>query len=96
MSHLMIAFLIVCAFLLISGSVMALRSLLRGRAEEMTPFRDYFGREHDRDPLRKSSWRVGDNPYGLPTRFTFNIRDLGLTRRPLRGNRTTRRNRNRD
>ena len=97
MSHLTIVLLIVGAFVLILGTVMAVRVYLENRVEEMAPFRHYFGPEYDRDLLRQSSWCDDENLYDRQTRFNaFNVRDLGATERYSRGSGTTWRNRDRD
>jgi hypothetical protein len=96
MSHFTIVLLIVSAFVLILGTVMAVRSFLENRAEEMAPFRNYFGPEYDRDLLRQSAWCDDENLYGLRFRFVFNIRDKGAVEPYPRGTSTPRRNRKRD
>jgi len=97
MSHLAIVLLIVGAFALILGTVMAVRAYLENRGEEMAPFRNYFGPEYDRDLLRQSSWCDNESPYDRRTRFNaFKVRDRGATERYSIGNATTWRNRGRD
>jgi hypothetical protein len=97
MSHLTIVLLIVGAFVLILGTVKAVRAYLENRGEEMAPFRNYFGPEHDRDLLRQSSWCDDENLYDRRTRIdAFNIRDRGATERYSGGSGTTWRNRDRD
>jgi hypothetical protein len=97
MSHLTLVLLIVGAFVLILGTVMAVRAYLENRGEEMAPFRNYFGPEYDRDLLRQSSWCDNESPYDRRTRFNaFKVRDRGATERYSIGNATTWRNRGRD
>jgi len=97
MSHLAIVLLIVGAFALILGTVMAVRAYLENRGEEMAPFRNYFGPEYDRDLLRQSSWCDDGNLYDRRTRMNaFNTRERGATERYSTGSGTTWRNRNRD
>jgi len=48
MSHLAIVLLTVGAFVLILGTIRAVRAYLENRSEEMAPFRNYFGAEYDR------------------------------------------------
>jgi hypothetical protein len=91
-----IVLLIVSAFVIVPGTVMVVRSFLKNRAEELAPFRDYFGAEYERDLLRQSSWSDEENLYGVRTRFAFNIRDHASTERYPRGSSITRQNRNRD
>lgn len=69
MSHFAIVLLIVGAFALIIGTVMAVRAYLENRGEEMAPFRNYFGPEYDRDLLRQSSWCDNENSYDRQSRF---------------------------
>jgi hypothetical protein len=97
MSHLTLVLLIVGAFALILGTVMAVRAYLENRGEEMAPFRNYFGPEYDRDLLRQSSWCDDGNLYDRRTRMNaFNTRERGATERYSTGSGTTWRNRNRD
>ena len=97
MSHLAIVLLIVGAFALILGTVMAVRAYLENRGEEMAPFRNYFGPEYDRDLLRQSSWCDGENLSDRRTRFdAFNVGHWDATERYSRGSGTIRRNRDRD
>ena len=97
MSHLAIVLLIVGAFALILGTVMAVRAYLENRGEEMAPFRHHFGAEFDRDLLRQSSWCDDENLYDRRTRMNaFNARDRGATERYLSGGGTAWRNRDRD
>jgi hypothetical protein len=97
MSHLAIVLLIVGAFALILGTVMAVRAYLENRGEEMAPFRHHFGAEYDRDLLRQSSWCDNESPYDRHSRFSaFKIREGGATGRHSSGSGTTWRNRDRD
>jgi hypothetical protein len=97
MSHLAIVLLILGAFVLILGTVKAVRAYLENRGEEMAPFRNYFGPEYDRDLLRQSSWCDNENPYDRQTRSSaFNVRDQGATERHSSGSGSTWRNRDRD
>ena len=97
MSHLTLVLLIVGAFVLILGTVMAVRAYLENRGEEMAPFRNYFGPEYDRDLLRQSSWCDNESPYDRRTRFNaFKVRDRGATERYSSGSGTNWRNRDRD
>ena len=96
MSHLAMVLLIMGAFVLILGTVMAVRAYLENR-EEMAPFRNYFGPEYDRDLLRQSSWCDNENPYDRQTRSNaFNVRDRGASGRHSSGSGSTWRNRDRD
>jgi hypothetical protein len=82
MSHLAIVLVIVGAFILILGTVMADRAYLKNRGEAIEPFRDYFGPEYDRDLLRQSSWSDNENLYDRGTYSdAFNISDSGATER---------------
>ena len=97
MSHLAIVLLTVGAFVLILGTIRAVRAYLENRSEEMAPFRNYFGSEYDRDLLRQSSWCDNENLYDRRTRLNaLNIRDRGATERYSGGSGTTWRNRDRD
>ena len=97
MSHLTLVLLIVGAFALILGTVMAVRAYLENRGEEMAPFRNYFGPEYERGLLRQSSWCDNESPYDRRSRFNaFNVRDRGATERYSSGRGTTWRNRDRD
>jgi hypothetical protein len=97
MSHLAIVLLTVGAFVLILGTVKAVRAYLENRGEEMAPFRNYFGPEYGRDLLRQSSWCDNENPYDRQTRLNaLDIRERGTTERYSSGRGTTWRNRGRD
>ena len=97
MSHLTMVLLIVGAFVVILGSVKAFRSYIVNRDEEMTPFRNYFGPEYDRDLLRQSSWCDDDNLNDRRTRIdAFNVRDRGATERYSSGSGRTWQDRDRD
>ena len=97
LSHLTIAMLLVGAFVLIFGTGVAARAYLKNRAEEIAPFRHYFGPEYDRDLLRQSSWCDGENLSDRRTRFeAFNVGHWDATERYSRGSGTIRRNRDRD
>jgi hypothetical protein len=97
MSHLAIVLLIVGAFALILGTVIAVRAHLENRGEEMATFRRYFGPEYDRDLLRQSSWSDNENPYDRQARLNdFNARERGTTERYSSSKGTIWRNRDRD
>lgn len=97
MSHLAIVLLIIGAFVLILGTVQAIRACFENRAEEMAPFRNYFGPEYDRDLLRQSSWSDDEDLSNRRIRIdALNVRDWGVTERYSRDSGTTRRNRDRD
>ena len=97
MSHLTIVLLIVGAFVLILGTVKAVRAYRVNRCEEMARFRHYFGPEYERDLLRQSSWCDDENLYDRRTRFdAANVRDLGATESYSTGSGTTWRNRHRN
>ena len=97
MSHLTIVLLIVGAFVLILGTVKAVRAYLENRCEEIAPFRNYFGPEYDRDLLRQSSWCDDENLYDRRTRVdAVNIRDRASPSGYSSGSGTTWRNRDRD
>ena len=82
MSHFTIALVIVGAYVLIFGTVMAVRAYLRNRFEEVAPFRNYFGAEYDRDLLRQSSWCDDENLYDRPTRIgEFDIHERNSNER---------------
>src|SRR5580704_4998026 len=82
MSHLAFVLLIVGAFALILGTVVAVRAYLQNRGEEMAPFRNYFGPGYERDLLRQSSWCDNENQYDRQTNLnTFDIREGGNTGR---------------
>ena len=97
MSHLAFVLLIVGAFALILGTVVAVRAYLENRGEEMAPFRNYFGPEYDRDMLRQSSWCDDENLNDRRTRIdAFNIRDRAAIERYSNGSGATWSNRERD
>ena len=96
MSDFTIVFLIVSAFVLISGVVMAVRPFLQSHAEVSAPFPDYVEREYDRDLVQQSSWCDDKNLYVLRTRYSLNVRDRGAHPLLSRDSSTIRRNRNRD
>jgi hypothetical protein len=97
MSHLAIVLLVVGAFALIPGTVMAVRAYLENRGEKMAPFRNYFGPGYDRDLLRQSSWCDNENQYDRQTRLNaFNIRERGSIERYSSGSSTTWQNRDPD
>ena len=97
MSHLAIVLLILGAFVLILGTVKAVRAYLENRGEEMAPFRNYFGPEYDRDLLRQSSWCDNENPYDRQIRLNaFSVRQRGASERYSSGSGSTWRNRDRD
>jgi hypothetical protein len=82
MSHLAIVLLIVGALALILGTVMAVRAYLENRSEEMAPFRNYFGPEHDRDLVRQGSWCDDKSPHDRQTGLdAFNVRERGTAER---------------
>jgi hypothetical protein len=88
--------LIVGAFVLILGTVMAVKAYLENRAEK-APFRNYYLPEHDRELLRLSSWSDDENQFDRQTRFeAFNTRDRGGNERYSNGGGTTWRNRDQD
>ena len=94
MSHLAIILLIVGAFVLITGTVLAVRAYLKNRDEEMAPFLNYFGPEYDRDLLRQSSWCDNEKPYDRQTRLNAsNVRERSATERYSSGSGTIWRNR---
>lgn len=95
MPHIEIVLLIVGAFVLIPGTVMAVRAYLKNRGEEMAPFRNYFGPEYDRDLLRQSSWCDNENPFDRQTRLNAsNVREQDATERYSSGSGPTWQNRN--
>jgi hypothetical protein len=97
MSDLEIVVLIVCAFVLILGTVKGVRACFEHRAEEMAPFRNYFGPEYDRDLLRQSSWCDEENLNDRRLRIdAINVRDRGATERYSSGSGTTWQDRDRD
>jgi hypothetical protein len=97
MSHLAIVLLTVGAFVLILGTIRAVRAYLENRSEEMAPFRNYFGAEYDRDLFRQCSWCGDDNLYDRRTRVdALNVRDRSAIERYSGGSGTTWRNRDRD
>jgi hypothetical protein len=97
MPQLPIVLVIVGAFALILGTVLAVKAYLENRGEEMAPFRNYFGPEYDRDLLRQSSWCDNENPYDRQTHSNaFHVRDRGATGRHSSGSGSTWRNRDRD
>jgi hypothetical protein len=97
MSHLAIILLVVGAFVLVPGMIMAVRTHLENRAEELAPFRNYFGAEYDRDLLRQSSWCDGEYASDRRNRFdAVNVGDSGATARFSKGGGTIRWNRGRD
>ena len=97
MSHLTLVLMIVGAFVLVLGIVIDVRAHLENRAEELAPFRNYFGAEYDRDLLRQSSWSDGENPSDRRTRSEdFNAGDCGATDRYSRDSGTIWRNRDQE
>ena len=97
MSHLALVLLIVGAFALLFGVVMAVRAYLQNRGEEMAPFRNYFGPGYERDLLRQSSWCDNENQYDRQTHVNaFDTRERGATERYSSGWDATWRNRGRD
>jgi hypothetical protein len=97
MSHLAIALLIVGAFVFIVGTVKAVSAYLENRGEEMAPFRNYFGPEHDGDLLGRSSWCDDKNQYDRRTRMdAFKTRERSVTERDSSGGGTTSRSRDKD
>jgi hypothetical protein len=96
MFHVMIALLLVEALVFAFVTVMAVRAYIRHRAEEVAPFRDYFGPGYRRDLLRQSSWSDDENLYVLRTRYAVNIPDRGATRLDPRNTSSTLRTRRRD
>jgi hypothetical protein len=97
MSHLTLVLMIVGAFVLVLGIVIDVRAHLENRAEELAPFRNYFGAEYDRDLLRQSSWSDGENPSGRRSRYEdFNVSDCGATDPYSRGGGSVQRNRDED
>jgi hypothetical protein len=97
MSHLAIVLSIVGAFVLILGTIKVVRTYLEDRGEEMAPFRNYFGPEHERDLLRQSSWSDDENLDARRTRVdASNDRDRGATERHSTGSGMAWRNRDRD
>ena len=97
MSHLTIVLLIAGAFVLILGTVKAVRAYLENRGEEMAPFRNYFASEHDRDLLRQSPWCDDDKLYNLRTRIdSINVRDRDATEQHSSDRGTIWRNRDQD
>jgi hypothetical protein len=69
MSHFTISLAIVGAFVLILGTIMAIRTYLKNRREEVAPFRNYFGAEYSRDLLRQSSWCDDEKLYDRQNRI---------------------------
>jgi len=97
MSHLTIVQLIVGAFVLVLGAVMAVRAYVKNHFEERAPFRHYFGPEYDRDLLLQSSWCDDDSLYDRRTRIdATNVRDRGASERFSSGSGTAWRNRDLD
>ncbi|MGD0346842.1 MAG: hypothetical protein ABSA85_08800 [Terracidiphilus sp.] len=97
MSQLTIVLSIMGVFVLILGTAKAVRAYLENRAEEMAPFRHYFGLAYERDLLRQSSLCDDENLFDRRARiYAINVRDRGATERYSRGSGTTRRDRNRD
>jgi len=97
MSHLTLVLMIVGAFVLVLGIVIDVRAHLENRAEELAPFRNYFGAEYDRDLLRQSSWSDGENFSGRRSRYEdFNVSDCGATDPYSRGGGSVQRNRDED
>lgn len=97
MSHLTLVLMIVGAFVVVFGIVIDVRAHIENRAEELAPFRNYFGAEYDRDLLRQSSWSDGESTSDRRTRSdAFNVSDCGAAERYSRGSGSVRRNRDRD
>jgi hypothetical protein len=97
MSQLTLVLMIVGAFVLVLGIVIDVRAHLENRAEELAPFRNYFGAEYDRDLLRQSSWSDGESSSDRRTRAdAFNVSDCGATDRYSTSGGSVRRNRDRD
>jgi len=97
MSHFTLVLMIVGALVLVLGIVIDVRAHLENRAEELAPFRNYFGAEYDRDLQRQSSWSDGENLSDQRTRTDdFNAGDCGATEHYSRGSGSFRQSRDRD
>jgi len=97
MSQLTLVLMVVGAFVLVLGIVIDVRAHLENRAEEMAPFRNYFGSEYDRDLERQSSWSDGENLSDRRTRYEeFNVGDFGAADRYSRGSGSVQRSRDQD
>ena len=92
-----IVLVIMGAFVLLLGTVMAVGAHIKNRDEAKAPFRDYFGPEYDRDLLRQSSWCEDEKLYDRHTTVdAFNARDRSATERYSRSSGTVWWSRNRD
>jgi hypothetical protein len=97
MSHFTISLATVGAFVLILGTVMAVRAYLKNRREYVAPFRNYFGTEYNRDLLRQSSWCDDEKPYDRQNRIdAVGIRNRRVNEHYLRDTGSTWWNRDRD
>jgi hypothetical protein len=96
MFYLAIVLLIVGAFALILGTVMAVRAYLENRGEEMAPFRNYFGPDYNRDLLLQSSSCDDENLKDRTRIDTFNVRDRDAVEQYLSLSGKAWRNRDRD
>jgi hypothetical protein len=86
MLHVVIATLLVGAFILVFFVVLAVRAILEDRRENAAPFRDYFGPAYDRDLLQQSSLSETEEWLAdRPARFTpFRFRDPGTSEQRAR------------
>jgi hypothetical protein len=96
-SHLTLVLMVVGAFVLVLGIVIDVRAHLENRAEELAPFRNYFGAEYDRNLQRQSSWSDDENLSDRRTRYEdFKVGDCGASERYSRGSGSVRQNRDQD